>query len=79
MNMQNAKMWLQKAIDRHERHMMDSEPTDGEMGAISQRLMMEEMQYAMKAMNSKEDVKPSKWYSDNMGMVKMKNMQNDTM
>lgn len=72
--MKNAKMWLQKAIDRHERHMMESEPTDGEMGAISQRLMMEEMQYSLKAMNSTEDVKPTKWYEDNIGSIKMKSM-----
>lgn len=74
MNMDNSKMWLQKAIDRHERHMMGSEPTDGEMGAISQRLMMEEMMYAMKAMNSNEDINPTKWYQDNMNKMEMKKM-----
>lgn len=67
-------MWLQKAIDRHERHMMGSEPTDGEMGAISQRLMMEEMMYAMKTMNSNEDINPTKWYQDNMNKMEMKKM-----
>ena len=74
MNIENAKTWLQKAIDRHERHMMGSEPTDGDMGAVSQRLMMEEMRYAMKAMDSMDDVKPTKWYNDNMSKVKMKKM-----
>lgn len=74
MNMENSKMWLQKAIDRHERHMMGSEPTDGEMGDISQRLMMEEMRYALKAMSSKDDAMPTKWYEDNMSKVKAKKM-----
>lgn len=74
MNTENSISWLQKAIDRHERHMMGSEPTDGEMGAISQRLMMEEMRYAMKVMNSNEDIKPTKWYQDNMNKIKMKKM-----
>jgi aldehyde:ferredoxin oxidoreductase len=74
MNMENAKMWLQKAIDRHERHMMGIEPTEGEMGDMSQRLMMEEMRFSLKAMNSTDDITPTKWYKDNMDKIKMKKM-----
>lgn len=42
--------WLKIAIRRHERHMAGDEPTTGKDGDISQKLMMEEMKYALKAL-----------------------------
>ena len=66
---EEAIKWLKKAIDRHERHMMDEEPVDGKIGEISQRLMMEEMKYAMKLLmgGSGDQIK---WYYDNVDKVK---------
>lgn len=61
----NAMMWLGTAIKRHERHMMGEEPTTGLDGNKSQRVMMEEMENAMKAMKNNKAVKESNWYRDN--------------
>jgi hypothetical protein len=65
---EEAIKWLKKAIDRHERHMMGEEPTDGKEGEISQRLMMEEMKYSLKLLmgGSGDQVK---WYFDNLDKV----------
>lgn len=60
-----AQKWLKKAIERHKRHMDGDEPTTGENGMVSQKLMMEEMKYAMTAMDG-EEVKPSAWYNEHM-------------
>ena len=49
-NTKLAIQWLGIAIRRHERHMMGIERTTGIDGDISQKLMMEEMKYAMKAL-----------------------------
>lgn len=68
-NLDNAIMWLQKSISRHERHMMGKEPTTGKDGDISQRLMMEEMQYALRALKGTKEVPASDWYNKNENMV----------
>lgn len=57
--------WLAIAIRRHERHMMGDEPTTGKDGEISQRLMMEEMKYAMKLLKGVNEPQ-IKWYRDNI-------------
>lgn len=43
-----AKEWLNKAIQRHERHMNGTENTS----EVSQMLMMDEMKYAMQALTN---------------------------
>lgn len=63
--MEEAKKWLQIAIRRHERHMEGKEPTSGADGEISQRLMMEEMKYALNAMSAMWVV-TSNWYDRNI-------------
>lgn len=60
----SAKNWLSKAIQRHERHMSGKEPTTGGDGEISQKLMMEEMKYALKALDG--EVSPTDWYTKNV-------------
>lgn len=72
-NTSEAKMWLAIAIRRHERHMMGKEPTTGEDGEISQRLMMEEMKYAQRAIID-GSVITSKWYDDNIKKFPGKSM-----
>jgi hypothetical protein len=66
MNMKDTEKWLKKAIERHERHMMGEEPTTGKDGEISQKLMMEEMKMAYKALFS-DDVNETAWYKANVG------------
>lgn len=66
MNMHKAEKWLKTAIDRHERHMMGDEPTTGKDGEISQKLMMEEMKMAYKALFT-DDVNETAWYKANVG------------
>lgn len=63
--MEASKEWLQIAIRRHERHMAGDEPTDGKDGEISQKLMMEEMKYALDALMGKLIV-TSLWYDENI-------------
>lgn len=64
-NQLSAEDWLGIAIRRHERHMAGKEPTSGPDGEISQKLMMEEMNYARIALTG-EKVVPTKWYNDNI-------------
>lgn len=54
--------WLSIAIRRHERHMAGEEPTTGDMGGISQKLMMEEMVYAQDLL-MKGKTSPTSWYN----------------
>ena len=61
-----SEKWLWIAIKRHERHMDGKEPTSGADGEISQKLMMEEMKYALKALTN-DKVSPSAWYDSNIG------------
>lgn len=61
-----SEQWLQIAISRHERHMSGKEPTMGKEGNISQRLMMEEMKYALMALQTGYVV-TTNWYDDNAG------------
>lgn len=61
----DAKKWLQIAIRRHERHMAGKEPTSGKDGEISQRLMMEEMKYALASMGDSDAV-TTFWYDENI-------------
>jgi len=60
-NVTEAKKWLGIAIRRHERHMKGTEPT----GETSQKLMMEEMKYAQKALVDGYVV-TSLWYDANI-------------
>jgi type VI protein secretion system component VasF len=64
-NITEAKMWLEIAIRRHERHMKGTEPTTGTDGEISQNLMMEEMKYALSALVD-GFVLTSSWYDENI-------------
>lgn len=64
-NNAKAEQWLEIAIRRHERHMTGTEPTTGESGEISQRLMMEEMQYALLELTDKF-VATTDWYDENI-------------
>lgn len=64
-NTTEAKKWLGIAIHRHERHMAKQEPTTGTDGEISQKLMMEEMNYAMKSLVDGWVVTTS-WYDKNI-------------
>lgn len=59
-----TKKWLNKAIRRHERHMDGKEPTTGNEGSISQRLMMEEMKYALISLD--KEVNETSWYKENI-------------
>lgn len=68
MNTKQAEKWLKKAINRHERHMMGEEPVSGKEGDISQKLMMEEMKMAYKALFT-NDVKETLWYKENVGKL----------
>lgn len=61
-----SEKWLQIAIRRHERHMAGKEPTTGKEGDISQRLMMEEMKFALAALETGYVV-TTNWYDDNVG------------
>lgn len=72
-NMDEAIKWLEKAINRHERHMMGEEPTTGNDGEISQKLMMEEMKYAMKLLMGGTGPQV-KWYQDNIDKFPAKKM-----
>lgn len=58
----SAKGWLKIAIDRHQRHMDEKEPTEGKEGEMSQMLMMEEMKMAYKGMTRDEDVEAQQSY-----------------
>lgn len=60
-----SKKWLNIAIRRHERHMTGKEPTSGANGEISQKLMMEEMKYALKSLTD-GSVVPTFWYVQNV-------------
>lgn len=60
-----AKKWLEIAILRHERHMAGKESTAGKEGEISQKLMMEEMKYALRALYDGYVVTTS-WYDENI-------------
>ena len=64
-NTEEAKFWLEIAIRRHERHMNGTEPTEGTDGEISQKLMMEEMMYALKSLENGYAV-TSLWYDKNI-------------
>jgi hypothetical protein len=64
-NTTESKKWLGIAIRRHERHMKGTEPTTGTDGQISQKLMMEEMKYALKALVDGYVI-TSIWYDDNI-------------
>lgn len=64
--MKEAKQWLGIAIRRHERHMAGKEPTTGADGEISQKLMMEEMKYALESLTDGAAV-TSSWYDKNVG------------
>lgn len=64
-NIEESKNWLKIAIRRHERHMSGKEPTIGVNGEISQRLMMEEMIYALKTLE-KGYVVTGNWYDNNI-------------
>lgn len=64
-NADEAKKWLQIAIRRHERHMAGKEPTTGGEGEISQKLMMEEMKYALDAIVKGWAI-TSLWYDSNI-------------
>lgn len=64
-DMPMAKKWLSKAIARHQRHMAGKEPTSGADGAISQKLMMEEMKYSLDAMNG-EYISTGFFYDSNI-------------
>ena len=64
-NVKDAKKWLGIAIRRHERHMKGTEPTTGDNGEISQRLMMEEMKYAQKSLTDGLVV-TTLWYDQNI-------------
>jgi hypothetical protein len=60
-----SKIWLEIAIKRHERHMAGKEPTTGTAGDISQKLMMEEMKYALRAL-VEGLVVTTNWYDTNI-------------
>lgn len=64
-NTTESKKWLGIAIRRHERHMKGTEPTTGTNGEISQKLMMEEMEYAMKSLVDGWVV-TTLWYDQNI-------------
>lgn len=64
-NNTEAEKWLQIAIRRHERHMAGKEPTTGVNGEISQKLMMEEMKYALKSLTDGRVV-TTIWYDRNI-------------
>lgn len=64
-NIEESKKWLGIAIRRHERHMAGKEPTTGADGEISQKLMMEEMKYALDDLE-KGWVVTSAWYDANI-------------
>lgn len=49
-DVENAKKWLKKAIDRHMRHLNSTEPTDDE----SQRKLMDEMMKAYSAIGGEK-------------------------
>lgn len=66
-NVDDAKEWLSTAIRRHERHMAGKEPTTGSDGEISQKLMMEEMQYALKSLIDGWVVTTA-WYDQNVAI-----------
>lgn len=64
-NSSEAKKWLNIAIRRHSRHMDGKEPTTGADGEISQKLMMEEMEYALKSLTDGWVV-TTIWYDKNV-------------
>ena len=64
-NTTESKKWMSIAIRRHERHMSGTEPTTGNGGEISQKLMMEEMKYAQKSLSGRM-VETSVWYDMNI-------------
>lgn len=70
MNINESKKWLKKAIDRHERHMMGDEPTTGKDGEVSQKLLMEEMKMAYKALFT-DEVTESNFYKSNVNKMNM--------
>lgn len=69
-NVEEAKKWMDKAIQRHERHMMGDEPTTGKKGEISQMLMMEEMTMARRCLTMGEPMM-SGWYEENSEKMDM--------
>lgn len=66
MNENDAKTWINIAIRRHERHMQGEEPTAGNDGKISQKLMMEEMKYTLQILEG-NFTETTDWYQDNIG------------
>lgn len=64
-NLDEAENWLEIAIRRHSRHMNGEEPTSGAEGEISQKLMMQEMKYALKALTDGM-VTTTMWYDANI-------------
>jgi|GEM_PF-6536942 len=63
--MKDAEQWLNIAISRHQRHMDGKEPTSGADGEISQKLMMEEMKYALQSLTNGYAI-TSHWYDRNV-------------
>lgn len=64
-DIKSSKEWLGIAIKRHERHMAGKEPTTGKDGGVSQKLMMEEMKYALEAL-VEGGVVTTTWYDNNI-------------
>lgn len=75
-NIAEAKKWLNDAIMRHERHMNGTEPTTGRNGEISQKLMMEEMKYAYKALSG-DFLLTSHFYDVNISLFPSKSKKMD--